>query len=623
MTASQLSDTPFVSILMPIRNEGKFIERSLGAVLTQDYPADHLEVLIADGMSTDGTRDIVARLMAQYPHIPVRLLDNPVQIVSTGLNIALNEAKGDVIIRVDGHCEIAPDYVLRCVAHLNQKQVDGVGGPIDTMSNSALSQAIAVAMSSSFGVGGSAFRTVKDKEMLTDTVAFPAYRRSAIAHAGPYDEELVRNQDDEYNYRLRELGHKILLAPDVHARYYSRSSIRKLAGQYFQYGLWKVRVMQKHPLQMRPRQFVPPAFVTALLGGALLAPFIKPIRTLWMLMLGLYAAANVGASVWTARKHGWQYLRWLPVTFGTLHFSYGIGFLIGLVKFARRWGDKTTAASVVYPFKPAQQQPAVEPAAIDQSVEAPTKVSVIVPAYNEAEGVEQTAQALRPVLAQMRQQYDLEIIFVNDGSKDDTLQQLKAFFADDPSVRIVSHDTNRGLGAALRTGFAHARGDVIITTDFDGTYSFDLIPDLLNRLDRDQVDIVTASPYHPRGGKVEGVPPYRLVFSYGASLLYRVLVAWRIYTWTALFRAYRRSVVKTVQFESDSFLAGTELLVKALRAGYTASEFPATLRIRTYGQSSMKIARTVRAHLTFQSHILGSKLVDLASESVDLAQRKA
>ncbi|MCC7448764.1 MAG: glycosyltransferase [Anaerolineae bacterium] len=612
---------------MPIRNEGRFIERSLGAVLTQDYPAERMEVLIADGMSTDGTRDVVCRMLAQHPHIAVKLLDNPIQIVSTGLNIALSEARGEIIIRVDGHCEVARDYIWCCVAHLNQKPVDGVGGPIDTISHSALSQAIAVAMSSVFGVGGSAFRTVKDKEMLTDTVAFPAYRRSAIAHAGPYDEELVRNQDDEYNYRLRELGHKILLAPDVHARYYSRSSIRKLARQYFQYGLWKVRVMQKHPLQMRPRQFVPPAFVTALFGGALLAPFIKPIRFLWLLMLGLYTTANVGASVLTARKHGWQYLRWLPVTFGTLHLSYGLGFLAGLVKFARRWGDKTTYATATYPFESAPQ-PATASAPTEsvlaaQPVETLTKVSVIVPAYNEAAGVAHTAQALRPVLAQMRQQYDLEIIFVNDGSKDNTLEQLKAFFADDPSVRIVSHDTNRGLGAALRTGFAHARGDVIITTDFDGTYSFDLIPDLLNRLDKDQVDIVTASPYHPDGGKVEGVPPYRIVFSYGASMLYRVLVAWRIYTWTALFRAYRRSVVKNIEFESDTFLAGTELLVKALRAGYTASEFPATLRIRTYGQSSMKVARTVRAHLVFQSHILGSKLVNLASESVDLVLRKA
>ncbi|MDQ2805451.1 MAG: glycosyltransferase, partial [Chloroflexota bacterium] len=154
---------PFVTIIMPIRNEGGFIARSLGAVLGQDYPADRIEVLVADGLSTDSTRAVVADLALAHPN--VRLLDNPGQIVSTGLNRALPLARGDVIIRVDGHCEIAPDYVRRCVAHLRADGVDGVGGPIETVADTPAGATIALAMGSPFGVGGSAFRTVRDRAL--------------------------------------------------------------------------------------------------------------------------------------------------------------------------------------------------------------------------------------------------------------------------------------------------------------------------------------------------------------------------------------------------------------------------------------------------------------------------
>lgn len=328
---------PFVSVIMPIRNEAAFIERSLGAVLAQDYPADRLEVLIVDGMSTDDTRAIVQQLAAQHPHVQVRLIDNPGKIVPTGFNAALAQARGDVIVRVDGHCEIAPDYVSRCVAHLFEDGADGVGGPIETIGTSPLSETIALAMGSSFGVGGSAFRTVKDRAMVVDTIAFPAYTRAAVEMAGPLDEELVRNQDDEYNYRLRKLGFKLLLAPDVRSKYYSRGSLRSLWRQYYQYGFYKVRVLQKHPRQMRLRQFVPPVFVATILGGALLSPCGKIVRRLWGLAASAYAAANLLASWRIARKAGYEHLWRLPVVFSILHFGYGLGFLHGLIHFRDRW----------------------------------------------------------------------------------------------------------------------------------------------------------------------------------------------------------------------------------------------------------------------------------------------
>jgi glycosyltransferase involved in cell wall biosynthesis len=341
-TTVTVGEAPLVSVILPIRNEAHYIARSLGAVLAQDYPADRMEVLVADGMSTDGTREVVELMRSGSPR--VQIIDNPRRIAPTALNAAIARARGEIIVRVDGHCEIERDYVRRCVEHLRIDEVDGVGGPLQTIGESFVARGIAVAMSSTFGVGDSAFRTVSNKTMLADTVAFPAYTRNIVELVGLFDEELVRNQDDDYNYRLRKIGARVLLAADVRARYYSRSSIRSLWRQYFQYGYWKVRVMQKHPRQMRPRQFVPPLFVAALLLSLAAAPF-SFIHGAWLawplgLAAGSYALANLTASASiTARRRDWPLFWLLPIAFAILHVSYGLGFLLGLVKFRNRWGD--------------------------------------------------------------------------------------------------------------------------------------------------------------------------------------------------------------------------------------------------------------------------------------------
>jgi succinoglycan biosynthesis protein ExoA len=331
-------DFPFVSVVMPIRNEGDFIERALRAVLEQTYPAARTEILVADGMSTDTTRACVQALAASHPR--VRLIDNPRRVVATGLNLAVRQSRGEIVVRVDGHCEIARDYVRRCVEHLLRGEVDGVGGPVETVGEGFVSRVIALAMSSRFGVGNSAFRTTTEMTELADTVAFPAYTREAVRRAGEFDEELVRNQDDEYNYRLRELGMRVLLAADVRSRYWSRSSIRSLWRQYFQYGFWKVRVLQKHPRQMQPRQFVPPLFVAAVLGGLAFAAFSR-WGWLWLIAISVpYALAMTLASLGAVRRGGWHLLPLLPLAFATLHLAYGSGFLTGLCRFWSRWGAR-------------------------------------------------------------------------------------------------------------------------------------------------------------------------------------------------------------------------------------------------------------------------------------------
>ena len=331
-----MSVPPLVSVVMPVRNEAGFIARALRAVLAQEWPQDRLEVLVADGLSTDGTREIVSAFADVHPN--VTLVDNPGRIAPTALNAAIARAQGDVIVRVDGHCEVAPDYVARAVTHLSSGEADCVGGPLTTIGTNRLAEVIAVAMSSRFGVGGSGFRVGCSEPRLTDTVAFPAFTRAALERTGRFDEELVRNQDDEYSFRLRKRGGRILLAPDMHASYYSRASWRALAKQYFQYGLYKVRVLQKHPRQMSPRHFAPPAFVAALLASAALgaAPFAA--------LAGLYAAANLAASASLARKAGAGALL-LPPTFAILHLAYGAGFLAGLVRFAFRWKQEGGAGT--------------------------------------------------------------------------------------------------------------------------------------------------------------------------------------------------------------------------------------------------------------------------------------
>lgn len=320
---------PFVSILIPIRNEADYIERCLDAILAQDYPPEQTEILVADGMSDDGTTEILKIYDEDFARVTV--YDNPKRIVASGLNLLTAHAKGEILIRVDGHCIIAPDYVSNCVRHIQEAHVDGVGGPMHSIGEDHIAQVIALAMSSKFGVGGSSFRTESGQTKLADTVPFPAYTREIVQKVGPYDEELVRDQDDEYNYRIRKAVGKILLAADVHSTYYSRGSLGKLWRQYYQYGFYKVRVLQKHPKQMSPRQFVPLAFILALLLTSLLALVTPPWG--WVALIGLvgvYTFANLAASFLIAKREGWRYFWPLPLAFATIHIGYGLGFLAGL-----------------------------------------------------------------------------------------------------------------------------------------------------------------------------------------------------------------------------------------------------------------------------------------------------
>lgn len=330
-------DLPFVSVVMPVRNEAAFIETSLKSVIRQDHPHDLLEIVVADGVSTDTTVDLINKL-ADQTDIGLKVVQNPKKIAPAALNLAIAEAQGEIIVRIDGHCEIEPDYVSNCVRLLRSGKADGVGGPIETVGEGVVAESISLAMSSGFGVGGSAFRTVNDREMYVDTVAFPGYTREIIERAGPFNEELVRNQDDEYNFRIRKLGGRILLSPTIRSKYYSRSSFRSLWRQYFQYGYWKVRVLQLHPRQMSIRQFVPFIFVVSLILLSIVSMFSSTGRWLLFLLIISYLLANIAAAINTARRR-LILVPFVSVSFFILHCSYGLGSLTGLFAFRNQWNE--------------------------------------------------------------------------------------------------------------------------------------------------------------------------------------------------------------------------------------------------------------------------------------------
>ena len=246
------------------------------------------------------------------------------------------------------------------------------------------------------------------------------------------------------------------------------------------------------------------------------------------------------------------------------------------------------------------------------------KLSVVVPCFNEVDNIEKLRTEFFPVIEKLVGSHlpdggridAIEVVFVDDGSSDDTYDALTAAFGNykQPSIslKFEKHEVNRGLGAALRTGFGVVTGDIVVTTDSDGTYHFSTIPSLLEHLTKD-VAIVTASPYHPKG-EVVGVPGYRIFLSRGSSMLYRILLSWRIHTYTALFRVYRREVVDHISFKANDFLGATELMVKAMLKGYRVDEFPAALHQRMFGVSKAKLVRTIKSHLNFQTRLLLHRL---------------
>lgn len=318
---------PEISVLVPIRNEGLHIERCLQSILNQTLSPDLIEILVIDGQSTDQTREIVYTLQSQHPQI--KLLDNPQYTVPYAINIGIQAAHGNVIVIVGGHSEIAPNYLELCVSALEQTGAGCVGGRLNNIGETPMARAIALGMSSPFGIGNARFRYSQTPGYV-DTVAFGAYRREVIEKVGLFNEALTRNQDDEYNYRVRAAGYKIWLDPRIQANYYTRSTLFSLWKQYFQYGFWKVKVLYEHPQSLQVRHLVPGLFVLGLASGALLSLLTPWGISLLATILIPYLSLNLYFSLKQVWPSQWQYLPRLLLVFPSLHLSYGLGFLLGI-----------------------------------------------------------------------------------------------------------------------------------------------------------------------------------------------------------------------------------------------------------------------------------------------------
>ncbi len=241
-----------------------------------------------------------------------------------------------------------------------------------------------------------------------------------------------------------------------------------------------------------------------------------------------------------------------------------------------------------------------------QDMQKKQKISIIIPCFNEQEGIPNLAQKLPPALAELNTYFDTELIFVDDGSSDNTNTLLHQHFSNTPNTVILKHEKNQNLGGALRTGFAKASGDLIAAFDSDCTYQPDVLLTMAKMMNI-ETDIVTVSPYHPQG-KVNNVPKYRLFLSKSISKIYGLLLHANIYTYTAMVRVYKKEVIENIQFKSNTFLAVTEIMIKSLLKGYKVKELPTTLSVRQFGTSKIKTVKVMRDHLKLIGKIIRYKL---------------
>lgn len=346
MNDTHVDSCPFVSVLIPVRNEAAFIAELIMAVLEQDYPADRMEVIVADGQSTDGTREILASMQAEHPRLIV--VENPGRIVSTGLNLAVARSRGDVVVRIDGHAHIQSDFLRENVALLAEHpEAWVVGGPIQHAAVTRFGKAVAVAMSHPVGVGDARHR-YPEYEGYVESAQFPAIRRWAFDRIGMFDERLVRNQDDEFNYRVHRAGGRIYVSPRVRYSYFVREHIGQLFKQYFQYGFWRIPVLEKHRRPTTLRQLAPTLFYAACMLLALAGLWWR--EPLLALILPVpYAAALLLAGAAAARGNDLRVSSCVPITIATMHAGYALGLAYGIWALffdAGAWASRGKMASI-------------------------------------------------------------------------------------------------------------------------------------------------------------------------------------------------------------------------------------------------------------------------------------
>lgn len=342
-----------VSIVVPCRNEIRHIEGFLDSVMQQDFTGMTVEILIADGVSDDGTRQVLDRYEVIFPAL--RVIDNPEQIVSTALNRMIREVHGEIVIRMDAHTIYAPDYVRSCVGELIETNADNVGGPALTRADGYMAKAIAYAFHTRFACGGGKYHDPQ-YEGSVDTVPYGCWRKSTLERLGPFDEELVRAEDYEFNARIVSSGGKVWQSPKIISWYLPRANLWGLFRQYFQYGFWKVAVVRKHRSIAFRRSLGPG---TVLLVGIILPLCVagaggcgsvrwqNALLALWLALMSVYFTASLASAYWVARRKGWSFLPFLPVVFATYQFSFALGSLLGLACKRATWSQSSHLRDVL------------------------------------------------------------------------------------------------------------------------------------------------------------------------------------------------------------------------------------------------------------------------------------
>jgi len=336
-TAEQGARAVRVSILIPCRNEREFIAMCLDSVLANGFPKEELEILVVDGMSEDGTREIVTEYTQRYPFI--RLIDNPRRLTPYALNIGIAASRGEIVMRIDAHAVYSAEYVRRCVESLKLYDADDVGGMRRSIprDDSLRGKVIVECMSHRFGVGGSRYRYVNLTEPeATDVVPYFCCRKEKLLELGGFNERITRNEDMDFNSRLRRSGGKMLLVPGATCFYYQRTDWTSFLMSAFSDGYWGVfGFAYAGHFPVSPRHLVPLAFVSAVVGAALAGVFVPAARWLLLAILGSYVVANLAASIDIARRAGdGRYAFIAPRVFAAFHSMYGLGALWGCLKLA-------------------------------------------------------------------------------------------------------------------------------------------------------------------------------------------------------------------------------------------------------------------------------------------------
>lgn len=322
-----------LSVICPIYNEEKYIAKCIDSVLKQDYPKEDMEIFFVDGMSGDRTVQIVNEYCVKYPFI--KLLENPHRVVPYAMNIGIKASKGEVILRLDGHCEYPENYFSCLVDNLKKYDADNVGGVFITLpcNETNISYAIAECLKNPFGMGNSLHRIGAKENVKTDSVPFGCFKREVFDKVGLYDEELIRNQDDELNARIIKNGGSIYLIPTLGIKYFARDKVAKVRKMFYQYGLFKPLVNKKLGQAATVRQFVPPLFVAALICGLALSFFSKIFLWLYLAFLTLYFAIGIFMGIKSAKSTKRASMIFLmPWIFFNVHLSYGWGYWVGLFK---------------------------------------------------------------------------------------------------------------------------------------------------------------------------------------------------------------------------------------------------------------------------------------------------